>query len=108
MIRVPACGFQDRANASLCGRGRGPNRLGGSYQLEVDAVVETPDGRVIAVEVKSGATVRAEDLAGLRHLASHVGERFVAGYVMYTGQQTLSFGGKIKALPVEALWQLGP
>jgi hypothetical protein len=77
-------------------------------QLEVDAVVETPDGRVMAVEVKSGATVRAEDLAGLRHLASHVGERFVAGYVMYTGQQTLSFGGKIKAIPVEALWQLGP
>jgi len=27
---------------------------------------------------------------------------------MYTGQQTLAFGGKIKAIPVEALWQLGP
>jgi predicted AAA+ superfamily ATPase len=77
-------------------------------QLEVDAVVETPDGRVIAIEVKSGATVRAEDLAGLRNLARHLTDRFVAGYVMYTGQQTLSFGGKIKAIPVEALWQLGP
>jgi predicted AAA+ superfamily ATPase len=77
-------------------------------QVEADAVIETPDGRVIAVEVKSGATVRTEDLAGLRNLASHLGEKFVAGYVMYTGQQTLSFGGKIKAIPVEALWQLGP
>jgi len=27
---------------------------------------------------------------------------------MYTGQQTLSYGGKIKAIPVEALWQLRP
>lgn len=36
---------------------------------EVDAVIETPDGRVIGVEVKAGATVRTEDLAGLRNLA---------------------------------------
>jgi predicted AAA+ superfamily ATPase len=77
-------------------------------QLEVDAVIETPDGRVVAVEVRAGATVRTEDLAGLRNLASHLGDRFVAGYVMYTGQQTLSFGDRIKAIPVDALWKLAP
>jgi hypothetical protein len=32
-----------------------------------------PDGRVVAVEVKSGATIRTEDLAGLRHLAQRLG-----------------------------------
>lgn len=37
-------------------------------QVEVDAIIETPDGRVIAIGVKAGATVRAPDLAGLRHL----------------------------------------
>lgn len=77
-------------------------------QLEVDAVIETPDGRVIAVEVKAGATVRTQDLAGLRNLAGHLGDKFVAGYVMYTGQQTLSFGSKIKAIPLDALWLLAP
>lgn len=77
-------------------------------QLEVDAVIETPDGRVIAVEVKAGATVRTGDLAGLRNLAGHLGDKLVAGYVMYTGQQTLSFGGKIKAIPLDALWHLAP
>lgn len=77
-------------------------------KLEVDAVIQTPDGRVIAVEVKAGATVRTEDLAGLRNLASHLGDRFVAGYVLYTGQQTLSYGGRIKALPMDALWLLAP
>ncbi len=30
-------------------------------KAEVDAVLETADGRVIAIEVKAGATVRAED-----------------------------------------------
>lgn len=77
-------------------------------KLEVDAVIETPDGRVIAVEVKAGATVRAEDLAGLRNLASHLGDKLVAGYVLYTGQQALSYGGRIKALPMDALWRLKP
>jgi predicted AAA+ superfamily ATPase len=71
-------------------------------------VIETPDGRVIAVEVKIGATVRTEDLAGLRNLAGHLGDKFTVGFVLYTGQQTLSYGDKIKALPMDALWLLAP
>jgi predicted AAA+ superfamily ATPase len=77
-------------------------------KLEVDAVLETPDGRVVGVEVKAGGTVRAEDLSGLRNLANLLGDRFVAGFVLYTGQQTLPFGEKIRALPVDALWRLAP
>jgi uncharacterized protein len=75
-------------------------------KVEVDAVLETPDGRVVGVEVKAGATVRTEDLSGLRQLANLLGDRFVAGFVLYTGQQTLPFGEKIRALPVDALWRL--
>jgi uncharacterized protein len=75
---------------------------------EVDAVIETPDGRVIGVEVKAGATVRTDDLSGLRGLANALGERFVAGFVLYTGQQTLPFGEKIRAVPLDALWRLAP
>ncbi|WP_370947629.1 ATP-binding protein [Amycolatopsis sp. cg5] len=77
-------------------------------KLEVDAVIETPDGRVIGVEVKAGTTVRTDDLAGLRNLANALGDRFVAGYVLYTGQQTLPFGEKIRAVPLDALWNLKP
>lgn len=77
-------------------------------KLEVDAILETPDGRVVGVEVKAGATVRTQDLAGLRNLATHVGERFVAGIVLYTGQQTLPFGEKLRAVPLDALWRLSP
>jgi uncharacterized protein len=77
-------------------------------KVEVDAVLETPDGRVVGVEVKAGATVRTEDLSGLRNLSNLLGDRFVAGFVLYTGQQTLPFGEKIRALPVDALWRLAP
>lgn len=75
--------------------------------VEVDAVLEAADGRVVGVEVKAGATVRSEDLAGLRHLADRLGDRFVAGFVFYTGQQTLPFGDRLRALPLEALWRVG-
>jgi predicted AAA+ superfamily ATPase len=77
-------------------------------KLEVDAVIETPNGKVIGIEVKAGAPIRTEDLTGLRSLATLLGERFIAGYVLYTGQQTLPFGKKIKALPLDALWCLAP
>jgi predicted AAA+ superfamily ATPase len=76
--------------------------------LEVDAVLETPDGRIVGVEVKAGATVKTEDLAGLRHLAAAARERFIAGYVLYTGAQTLPYGDKIRALPLDALWRTAP
>ncbi|MGL5857044.1 MAG: ATP-binding protein [Angustibacter sp.] len=77
-------------------------------KVEVDAVLEVPDGRIVAIEVKAGATIRSEDLAGLRHLASKAGDRLVAGYVLYTGQQTLPFGERLRALPMDALWQTAP
>ncbi len=77
-------------------------------RVEVDAVLETPDGRVVAIEVKAGATIRTEDLAGLRHIAQRLGSRFVAGYVLYAGQQTLPFGDRLRAIPVDALWQCAP
>ena len=74
--------------------------------IEVDAVLESADGRVVAVEVKAGSTIRAEDLAGLRHLAERLGSRFVAGYVLYSGQQSLPYGDRLRALPIDALWRL--
>jgi predicted AAA+ superfamily ATPase len=75
---------------------------------EVDAVVEAADGRIIGIEVKAGATVRAEDTAGLRHLADRLGDRFVAGYLLYTGQQALPFGDRLKLLPIDNLWRTQP
>jgi uncharacterized protein len=54
------------------------------------------------------ATIRGEDLAGLRHLAQRLGPRLVAGYVLYTGQQTLPFGDRLRALPIDVLWNAAP
>lgn len=76
--------------------------------VEVDAILESAAGDLIAIEVKAAATVRNEDLSGLRHVANRFGSRLIAGYVLYTGQQTLSFGDRIQALPIDAIWHIEP
>lgn len=53
-------------------------------KVEVDAVLESADGRVIGIEVKAGATLHKQDFAGLRHLQDRLGDQFVAGFVLYT------------------------
>jgi predicted AAA+ superfamily ATPase len=75
-------------------------------KVEVDAVLETRRGEVVGIEVKASSTVRAEDFAGLRHLADRLGDDLVAGLVLYTGPDTLSFGPRLSAVPVSALWEL--
>lgn len=73
--------------------------------VEVDGVLESSDGRLVGVEVKGASTVRAEDFAGLRHLAAHAGDRFHQGVVFYTGQGAMPFGERMTAVPIEALWR---
>ena len=73
--------------------------------VEVDLVLENRRGEVVAIEVKASSTVRAEDFAGLRHLEARLGEDLLVGMVLYTGQQTLPFGPKLRALPIAAVWE---
>jgi predicted AAA+ superfamily ATPase len=66
--------------------------------------LENRRDEVVGIEVKAVSTVRAEDFRGLRHLAERLAEDFVVGIVLYTGDQTLSFGPKLRAMPINALW----
>lgn len=75
---------------------------------EVDVVLEDSSGRIVGIEVKSAQTVRPEDLRGLRYLREKLGSRMHAGYVLYCGDESLSFGDGIGCLPVSALWTSHP
>lgn len=72
--------------------------------IEVDLVVETDDGRVGALEVKAGSRVRGSDLSGLRLLRDKLGERFVAGVALYTGERSYTYDDRLHVLPVDRLW----
>lgn len=72
---------------------------------EVDFVLSAPDGRVAAVELKSGATVGRDDFKHLASLRDRLGiERFVRGVVLYAGDKRLSFGERLEAWPLATLW----
>jgi len=72
--------------------------------IEVDLIVERTDGSVIAVEVKSAATVNKADARGLRFLRDRLGDRFIAGVVFYTGPLTGRMDDRIWFTPIPALW----
>ncbi|MGH9644702.1 MAG: hypothetical protein ACRD3Q_20045 [Terriglobales bacterium] len=66
--------------------------------------METYDGRVVGVEVKTSSTVGSNDFKGLRHRENTAGDNFVLGVVLYTGTESLSFGPRLRALSMTALW----
>ncbi len=72
---------------------------------EVDVVLESPDGRVVGIEVKAAATVQPKDLSGLSILRDQLKDRFVGGYVLYTGARARTVADRVTALPIEALWR---
>jgi predicted AAA+ superfamily ATPase len=73
-------------------------------QREVDILIELFDGRVICLEIKATQTVLRKHFSSLRHLRDLLKERFVGGFVLYAGEESLPFGDKLFALPLCTLW----
>jgi uncharacterized protein len=74
-------------------------------QREVDVIIERHSGEVIGVEVKAAATPTSTDFAGLRYLREKLGARFKAGVLIYIGADTLPFGDRLAAVPLNGLWR---
>jgi predicted AAA+ superfamily ATPase len=75
-------------------------------QDEVDVVIEDRRGRIVAIEVKASATVKADDFRGLRQLQGAVGDRFVRGLVLHDHDRVTPFGEKLQAAPLSILWTM--
>lgn len=77
-------------------------------RYEVDALLESAAGEIVACEVKAAETVRSEDFRGIQRLQRHLGSRLIAGIVFYAGQMPLSFGNRLRAWPISTLWAQAP
>lgn len=75
-------------------------------RYEVDAILESRQGQIVAIEVKAASTVGTDDFRALRRLADRLDDDFIAGIVLYTGTTTLPFGPKLRAMPVSSLWEV--
>lgn len=72
---------------------------------EVDLVVETYEGAVVAFEVKAAEVIRDKDVRGLVELRSLLGQRFSAGVVFYLGSVSYQRSDGIWVVPVDRLWK---
>lgn len=59
----------------------------GNY--EVDLVLEQKNSTIIAIEIKSSATIKTEYTRGLVQLAKNAKENFLHGYIFYGGDKVL-------------------
>ena len=73
--------------------------------LEIDLVLEAPDGRVAALEVKAAARPARRDFRALADLRDELGPRFAAGAVLSPAPEPLPAGDRLSALPIDALWR---
>ena len=72
---------------------------------EVDVVIERDDGRVIAFEIKTGTNIPNKKLAPMVKLRNELGDRFLAGTILYTGGLSYTPQTRIHVLPVDRLWR---
>lgn len=75
--------------------------------LEVDAILEAADARVVAVETKASTVPRAQDAApmgSLRDKLDRIGDDFVTGIVLHTGDRRVPLGDRLVGLPIADLW----
>lgn len=72
-------------------------------QVEVDFILENHARKVIGIEVKAGQTIFNQDFRGFRKLATLAGNNWQSGIILYNGNQCLSFGEKLWAIPFSFL-----
>lgn len=75
---------------------------------EVDLLAESPDGRVLCIEVKSAEQVTLADFRGIDAFRSAHPDRFHRGFVFYSGRTVLPFGDDRWAIPFAALRDAAP
>jgi predicted AAA+ superfamily ATPase len=76
-----------------------------SDNKEVDFVIEKYNGSTIGIEAKLDRTISKEDFKGLKVLKEAVGNKFLKGIVLYTGNEIIPFEKDLWAVPVCYLWE---
>jgi len=73
---------------------------------EVDIVLEAADGRVAAIEIKTGQTAKPEWFRWLGQMRDTIADKFMTGIALYAGNDVLPFGDRLIAAPISSLWEL--
>lgn len=72
---------------------------------EIDFIIEDSQGNMVGVEVKGGSRVSKDDFKYLKWFKENLAKdkKFI-GIILYSGENTLSFGEDLLAVPTASLW----
>ncbi|MDR1079157.1 MAG: DUF4143 domain-containing protein [Propionibacteriaceae bacterium] len=73
--------------------------------LEADLMIETDDGRLIAIEVKTTTTPTRQHWRNLTVLHERFAERGITGVLLHAGDTTARLHDWLHILPITALWR---
>jgi uncharacterized protein len=71
---------------------------------EIDLVLESRAGELVAIEVKAATSVARRDIRPMERLRDSIGERFRAGVIVCASTQTIPLGDRLWAVPISGLW----
>ena len=73
---------------------------------EIDFLIEREDGSLVGIEVKSSHSVSSDNFIHHKWFRENIvkGKKPYVGIVLYSGEQVLSFGEGLLAVPIAALW----
>lgn len=91
---VPACESEPNLHHLRTEQGR----------HEIDVLVEYGGGKVFAFEVKASGAPRSADAKHLVWLRDELGDRFIGGAVLHSGQHGYPLSERIVAAPICSLW----
>jgi predicted AAA+ superfamily ATPase len=92
-VRVAATAHEARIGHLRTGRGR----------HEIDLIVERPDGRVVAIEIKLARAIAEDDVRHLRWLDERLGDRLVDRIIITTGPEAYRRADGIAVVPLALL-----
>ncbi len=96
---------QLRAELAVCDEAPRMFHLRESHgRHEIDLILESSDGRVVALEFKADASPPASAAQHLRWMRDRIGDRFAFGAVMHSGPLPYMIDERIAALPICSIW----
>ncbi|MDR0753554.1 MAG: ATP-binding protein [Holosporaceae bacterium] len=72
---------------------------------EIDFIIEDQNGQIACVEIKSGSAVSKDDFRHILWFKNNiVKNKDAISIILYSGENTVSFGDGLLAVPMAALW----
>ncbi len=73
---------------------------------EIDIIVESEDEQVACIEVKAGTTISEADFKHIKWFRDNiVKNKNIITVILYSGEDTLSFGDGLLVVPLATLWE---